>query len=206
MSFLSDFPPVRWAEVLPAVARMSADDLMALPEDRWRYELVAGHLVRLSPADLRFDIIVGDLLRALGRFVADTGLGGVTLPDTGFVVSPPSEEDTVFVPALAFVRAERMPDAQTTQPTTYMRLVPDLVIEIATPGQQRPELADKALLWLAAGARLVWVVWPGRRQVDTWQPEGERESHQTRTLSADGTLEGGAVVPGFTYRVAHLFL
>ena len=180
---------------------------MTLPEDRWRYELVAGHLVRLPPTDLRFDIIASDLLRALGRFVASTGMGGVTLPDTGFVVSPPSTEDTVFVPALAFVRAERMPDAytaQTARATTYVRLVPDLVVEIATAGQQRQGITDKALLWLAAGARLVWVVWPGRRQVDTWHLEGG--SQQTTTLSADGTLDGSDVVPGFTYRVAHLFL
>jgi len=187
---------------------MSADDLMMLPEDRWRYELVAGHLVRLPPTDLRYDIIAGDLLRALGRFVASTGMGGVTLPDTGFLVSPPSTtEDTVFVPALAFVRAERMPDAYTAQTapaTTYVRLVPDLVVEIATPGQQRPWITDKVLLWLACGVRLVWVVWPGRRQVDSWQLEGG--SPWTRTLSADGILEGSDVAPGFTYPVAHLFL
>src|SRR5262249_39536814 len=189
------------------VALMSAGDLMGLPEDRWRYELVAGHLVRLPPADLRYDIIAGDLLRALGRYVASTGLGGVTLPDTGFVVSPPSTEDTVFVPALAFVRAERMPTAYTAQTapaTTYLRLVPDIVVEIATPGQQRPGLTDKVLLWLACGVRLVWVVWPGRRQVDTWHLE--EGSPRTTTLNADSILEGRDVVPGFTYLIAHLFL
>ena len=79
MSRLPDIPPVRWADVQPNVALMSADDWMALPEDRWRYELVVGHLVRLPPADLRYDIIAGDLLRAVGRYVASTGLGGVTL-------------------------------------------------------------------------------------------------------------------------------
>src|SRR5262249_998560 len=151
--------------------------------------------------------IAGDLLRALGRYVAPTGLGGVTLPETGFVVSPPSTEDTVFVPALAFVRAERMPSAYTTQTapaTTYVRLVPDLVVEIATPGQQRPGLTEKVLLWLACGARLVWVVWPGRRQVDTWQLEGR--SLRTTTLNADGILEGSDVVPGFSYLIVQLFL
>src|SRR5262249_24841157 len=152
-------------------------------------------------------IIAGDLLHALGRFVASTGLGGVTLPETGFVVSSPSTEDTVFVPALAFVRVERIPDAYTAQTapaTTYVRLVPDLVVEIATLGQQRQGLTDKVLLWLASGVRLVWVVWPGRRQVDTWQLEGG--SPRTTTLNADGVLEGGDVAPGFTYLVAHLFL
>ena len=65
-------------------------------------------------------------------------------------------------------------------------------------------LAEKTALWLAAGVRLVWVVWPNRRQVEVSILADGVSSMQT--LSAHELLDGGAVVPGFTCLIAHLFL
>src|SRR5258707_744428 len=201
---MSELATIGWAEALPTANLLSADDWMALPEDRWRYEVVSGHLVRLPAADLRYDLIASDLLRTLGTFVLAQSLGKVMLPDTGFLVSLPEEQDTVVVPAVAFVRSEHLPSEQAAQAMTYLRLVPDLVVEIAAPGQQRPMLAEKTALWLAAGVRLVWVVWPNRRQVEVSILADGVPSMQT--LSAHELLDGGAVVPGFSCLVAHLFL
>jgi Uma2 family endonuclease len=84
----------------------------------------------------------------------------------------------------------------------YPRVVPDLVVETASPSQSRDGLAAKARAWLQAGVRLVWVVWPKQRVVDVWLP-GDEQPHAT--LGVDGTLDGGDVVPGFSYPVAALF-
>jgi len=191
-----------WAEVLPTDHALSADDWAALPADRWHYEIVSGQLLRLPAADLRYDLIAGDFLRTIGNFVRANALGRVTLADSGFLVSAPGEPDTVMVPAVAFVRAEHAPDE--TEKAAYLRVVPDLVIEIAAPGQLRPALAEKAALWLGAGVRLVWVVWPNRRQVEVSSLVDGVPS--TRTLSADETLDGGEVLPGFSVSVQHIFL
>ena len=127
----------------------------------------------------------------------------MTAPATGFLVSKPGEPDTVLVPAVAFVRAEHLPDTQA--PTAkYLRLVPDLVIEIAAPGRLRPALAEKSALWLAAGVRLVWVVWPNRRQVEVSRLVDGVPS--TQTLSAHEALEGDEVLPDFSVRIQHVFL
>ncbi len=40
-------PLAPWAEVVPDTPRMTTDDLAALPEDGWQYELVEGVLVRM---------------------------------------------------------------------------------------------------------------------------------------------------------------
>ncbi len=62
-------------------------------------------------------------------------------------------------------------------------------------------MAAKAQLYLAAGTRLVWVIWPRRQQVDVWHPNDKRP-----VLRGVGDmLDGEDVVPGFTYPVASLF-
>ncbi len=158
-----------WAELVPNVGPMSADELMELPDDDWRYELVAGRRVRLPPTTLRHDIVASNLLWALATFAAYMRLGSVTLPDTGFLMSQPGQPDTVLVPAIAFVRAARMPVAlAATAATDYiLRVVPDLVVEIAAPYQPGAALADKAVWWLAAGVEAVWAIWPGSGRADT---------------------------------------
>lgn len=36
-----------WAEIAPGFGRMTLDELLALPQDEWMYELVEGRLVRM---------------------------------------------------------------------------------------------------------------------------------------------------------------
>jgi Uma2 family endonuclease len=63
-------------------------------------------------------------------------------------------------------------------------------------------MAKKAQRYLAGSTRLVWIVWPKRRQIDAWRPGDTKPS---RTLDVGDTLDGGDVLPGFTCPVAELF-
>src|SRR5579863_9326467 len=38
-----------WAELVPDQGPMTVDELLALPDDGWLYELVEGRLVRMAP-------------------------------------------------------------------------------------------------------------------------------------------------------------
>jgi Uma2 family endonuclease len=62
------------------------------------------------------------------------------------------------------------------------------------------ELVRKAEDYLAAGARLVWVVRPEVRKVHVHRP-GIPVEH----LADDGTLDGYDVVPGFRLPLDKLF-
>ena len=77
-------------------------------------------------------------------------------------------------------------------------------MEIASPTQfHRPDLGAKARLWLDRGVRLVWVVWPEKRQVDVWRPD-----HPTAPVATLGTgdrLDGEDLIPGFSLPVADIF-
>src|SRR5437660_12800153 len=120
-----------WAEQV----LMTADNLMALPEDEWTYELVHGRLVRMPPTGFGYSDAASRLYVALYNFVKDRGLGTVTMPDTGFHVSAPGEPDTVLAPDMAFVPAHRVPMRDSPDWTKFLRPAPDLVVEIASPSQ-----------------------------------------------------------------------
>lgn len=63
-------------------------------------------------------------------------------------------------------------------------------------------MGAKVRLYLAAGTRLVWVVWPRARQVDIWHP-GDAEP--SASLDVGDSLGGEDVVPDFSYPIADLF-
>jgi Uma2 family endonuclease len=129
-------------------------------------------------------------------------LGLVAGAETGFHISSPGEPDTVLAPDAAFIAAARVPAENSPDWTGFPRLAPDLVVEVASPSQHRPEMAAKARLWLGAGVRLVWIVWPAQQQVDVWQRE---TPDAARTMGASDELEGGEVLPGFAYNLARLW-
>lgn len=114
----------------------------------------------------------------------------------------PAPADTILGADVAFVRAGRLPPEESPEWSSYLRLAPDLVAEIASPSQYRPDLAEKAQHWLRAGVRLVWVIRPERRQVDVWRAG---QAAPSTTLTSDDALDGLDVVPGFSSPLATLF-
>ncbi len=198
-----------WAEPVPGIERrVTADELLHWPEDPhypWRYELVAGRLVRMSPTGGEHSDVSGNIYFALRSFVQPRRLGLITMPETGFRLSQSEQDDTVLTPDIAFISAGRM--AELPRPGSagrkrFFEIAPDLAIEVASPDQYRPEMAAKAQQYLAAGVREVWVIWPGRREVDLWRP-GSPEP--VATLKADERLAAPELLPGFGIQVAELF-
>ena len=176
---------------------MTAEELLRLPDDQWRYELVEGRLVRMSPTGQEHGRIVMRLLLTVGRFVEDRRLGEVFPAETGFWISPAGSPDTVLAPDLAFVRQGRETE---TAGQGYPRLAPDLVVEVASPSQGRAEMGAKAERWSRAGVRLVWVVFPETRTVELW-----RGGRVVRTVVAGEELSGEEILPGFVLPVTELF-
>jgi Uma2 family endonuclease len=173
------------------------------PDDGWRYELVDGVLVRMAPSGFTHGDIVWELGSTLGVYVKQRRLGKVTAAETGYVLSRAGQPDTVLAPDVAFVRAEHVPAPGDPNAAKFLRVAPDLVAEVASPDQYRPEMADKARIYLAAGVRLVWVVWPQTKTVDVWR-SGDSDT-PTQTLAIGDALDGADVVPGFSYPLAALF-
>ncbi len=198
----SRLPLAPWAEIVPHMPPMTVDDLHAIPDDGWTYELVDGVLVRMPLSSFGASSIGSRLLGRLITYVEDNGLGAVTGEQGGYRLDPAHPLTTEVAPDVAFVCTDRLPSP--TSPDYYQRaplLAPDLAVEVASENQFAPGMAAKAQTYLAFGTRLVWVIWPRYQRVDVWRPCDE----QPTPLGVDDTLSGEDVVPGFTYPIARLF-
>lgn len=175
---------------------MTADELLLLPDDGKRYELIEGVLNEMSPAGTTHGITAMRVGAVLFNFVHQQDLGVVFAAETGFVLS--TDPDTVRAPDAAFVAAERLPAGDL--PATYLHLAPDLVVEVVSPSDTASELQGKIFTWLDAGCRLVWVVYPATRSVTIY-----RSREDVRVLREEDTLDGSPVFEGFSAEVRDLF-
>ena len=205
MTVQHTYPPASiapWAEIVPHMPPMTVDELHAIPDDGWAYELVQGVLVRMPLSGFGASSI-GLLLGAeLTVYVKKQGLGRVTGEQGGYRLDPAHPRDTELGPDYAFVRADRLPPRTSPEYMKALQLAPDLAIEVVSENQYAPGMAAKAKTYLSFGTRLVWVVWPRYERVDVWHPGAETPT----ALGVDDTLDGEDVVPGFTYPIADLFV
>jgi Uma2 family endonuclease len=175
--------------------RMTADELFALPDDGYhRHELVRGELRRMSPVGRRHGEIAVRLGALLDPFLRRAGLGRVMV-EVGFRVE--RDPDTVLGPDVAFLARERITQQDEEG---FVAGPPELAVEVVSPNDTYNEVHEKALDWLAFGARLVWVVAPRRRTVTVY-----RAPDDIVVLDAEATLDGGDVMPGWSATVAELF-
>jgi Uma2 family endonuclease len=109
-----------WAELVPDIGPMTVDELLALPDDGWMYELVEGRLVRMPPTGGGHGGVASELCAALRNWVKPRGLGRVLAAETGFQLGA----GTVLAPDVAYVRAERLParDSASWESSGHWRL------------------------------------------------------------------------------------
>ena len=176
---------------------MTAEQLMRMPKDGHRYELVSGELRTMSPTGAQHAALIWRLAELLGPFVRKHDLGLGMGGDPGFVLS--RDPDTVLAPDVAFISRERL--ATNPAGPAFWRGAPDLAVEVMSPNDRVHEVDEKAKAWIEAGVRMVWVVNPAWRTVTVY-----RSATDLKTLTEDSDLDGQDVLPGFRCRVADLFL
>ncbi len=175
---------------------MTAEELLQMSSDNFRYELVEGELRQMSPAGGRRGEIAAELLILLGSYIKANKLGRVYAAETGFLLR--ENPDTVRAADVSFLRRERVEKLGGI--SGYVPGAPDLAVEVISPNDKLTEVEEKVAGWLHYGARLVWIANPKRRTVTDYQ----RSNQITRLAEAD-TLDGGDVVPGFRCTIAEVF-
>jgi Uma2 family endonuclease len=178
---------------------LTVDDLRQLeqqPEnhDR-RLELIEGIIYEKMTASFLSSSIalnIGTILRA---YLKENPIGRVSGADGAYILSPGNR----YIPDIGYISRERMAD----RPASEVPMAPDFAIEVQSPSNSRQELQQKALKYLQYGTRLVWIVYPDEQVVEVFKP-GE-ETPDIMVIKVGGTLDGGAVLPGFEVTVAEIF-
>jgi Uma2 family endonuclease len=175
---------------------MTADELLTLPRGRFRYELIKGELITMSPGGGEHGAIMANLTGLLYQHVRANKLGTIFGAETGFKLE--SDPDTVRAPDVSFVRRARIEREGIAK--AYPVGSPDLAVEVLSPDDSPRKVEKKTGDWLAGGAREVWNVNPKQRTVTV-----HRSTADATVLSENDELDGGALVPGFRCRVSEIF-
>jgi len=182
---------------MSTTTRLTADQLLRMPDDGYRYELVAGELRKMVPAGWKHGDVGGRLHSLLGHHIVQRKLGKVFFADTGFLLA--RDPDTVRAPDIAFIHKDHLPAVDPEE--AFWPGAPDLAVEVVSPGDTTGEVDDKVRAWLDAGASLVWVVNPKWPDVTVY-----RSATDIKTLTENDQLDGQDIVPGFLCRVGDIFL
>ena len=161
--------------------------------DRW-IELVAGHLIRLSPPDEIHGDVVRNLSHPLAKIVK-------SLPDLCVCFELPivisRERATVRCPAIScFQSATRFEETEKLLTDTR----PALVIEVASTSDRREGMSDRVSSYLDAGVIGVWVIDPVTRHVHQFV-----SGRGGAMLKENDVLNGSPLLPCLQLPVADLF-
>ena len=176
---------------------MTADELLAMPDDGFVYELIKGELIKVSPPPgYEHGLVAMNIGGPLYEYAKKHRLGNVYAAETGYLLE--QNPHTVRAADVSFVRRERIEKALPVK--GYWLGAPDLAVEVISPSDTVGRIEGKVEQWLESGARLVWVVSPKMRSVTAY-----RSLTEIVVLTEKDTLDGGEVVPGFHIPVAEIF-
>jgi Uma2 family endonuclease len=95
-----------------------------------------------------------------------------------------------------YISYQRMPKL----PAGHLRVAPELVVEVVSPGDNADELERKVQEYLSADVLRVWIAYPERRTITIRRPDGS-----STILGMGDTITGEDAAPGFTAPVASFF-
>ena len=179
----------------PDVVLMNPDALLTMP-DGDKFELVNG-----IPVEKQMGAESGEITTLLSAlltvFVRQQQLGHVYDGQTGFQCF--AEASLVRKPDISFVAAGRLPGDKS--PKGNVKIAPDLAVEVVSPNDLCEELEEKIQDYRQAKIPLIWIVYPRSKVVLIRRADGS-----CAEVDASGELSGEAVIPGFTCKVAELFV
>jgi len=157
-------------------------------------ELIDGILVE-KDVSWETSTIAAEIIYLLTAFLRERRLGGKIAGEQGMSWLPVGR---LRGPDVSYVSPARLPADPSRTP--YPELVPNLAIEVLSPGNTTKEMDEKLDDYFDSGVEVVWLVDPKTRSVRVYTT---RDSE--KVLSAADVVNGGTVLPGFTVKVSDLF-
>lgn len=177
-------------KAMTASTLVTADELIRLPDDGSRYELVRGELRKMSPTGLEHGWISALIVRHLLNHVTNHKLGLVTTAETGFRVS--RFADTVLAPDVSFLSTARV-----VMTKEFFEGPPDVAFEVVSPNDRYTEVQAKTAEWLRAGTLAVVIVDP--------ETKSARIERSGSTVDVIDVIAIDDVIPGWRLPLDELF-
>jgi len=194
---------MRDEDAMPTAARSDVrftyDDLLRLPDDGKRHEIINGvHCVTASPG-LGHQELLGRLHLSIGNFlVGRRHLGRVFLSPLDVVLS----YYDVVEPDLLFVAG----DQQDILTEANVQGPPALVVEILSPSTRRRDEGIKRKLFAEKGIREYWIVDPKGLRVTVFRRNDAGQFPRLMELrSGQASQLETPLLPGFALAIDDLF-
>jgi Uma2 family endonuclease len=162
-------------------------------------EIIDGVEVELAEMSMEAVDIAGDLAHEMNLIARAKKLGKVH-SEMMFRLSLEGEVERSRRPDLMYVSFDKWPANRPRVREGTWRIVPDICVEVVSPGDGIIELEDKLAEYFAVGVLQVWVVLPQRSQVKVY-----RSLDDVKLLRRTDTLTAEGILPGFSLPLAKLF-
>lgn len=172
---------------------LTFEDLLAVPADGNRYELIFGEIAMSPSPNTRHQYVLGELFTRLKQVAHDGRLGRVYIAPLDVRLSA----NNVVQPDLLFVRRERLGIAR----NTLIDGPPDLVMEVLSSSNRAQDLVKKAVLYALFAIPEYWIVDPDANLITV---NALQDGQYVAVDAADGRARS-LVIPEFTMDPNELF-
>ncbi len=182
------------ARPTPKTGSWTYEDLLALPDDGKRYEIIEGELYEVSGATTRHGGTIINLIALLAPFVqALRGRLHTAPTDVFFPAANPVQPDLLVVlPGGSTYRAERGIEG-----------IPDLIVDVLSPSTRTHDTVVKRALYERVGLREYWLADPAAETVEVLVLE-DGSFRRLGVFAGDARIES-TVFPGVSFAVADVF-
>ena len=133
-----------------------------------RYELASGRILMTPPAAWEHAKIEAKVIRILEDFVSKHNLGTVFGSSAGYEL--PSGD--TLEPDASFISRERWSKGPQPRRGQFLKIAPNLVVEILSPATARRDRTEKKRVYEANGVDEYWLVDPHRREITVFHLAG----------------------------------
>lgn len=158
-------------------------------------ELIEGRIVPMSPTGGEHGLIELNLAHELKKFVSQRKLGWVLTGEVGIYTR--HNPDTVRGADIVFMSKKRL---ATIPSRGFLKVAPELVVEILSPADSRKEMQRKINEYLEIGVNRVWVVEPEEQSLMVYQSKAK-----PLKLTGHDKLIGEDILAGFELEIVKIF-
>jgi Uma2 family endonuclease len=182
----------------PRGVKLTYDDFVLFPDDGLRHELIDGeHYVTPSPNAKHQQVLLNLTLR-LGSWLEQHAIGRIFFAPFDVVFS----RFDVVEPDLLYMSNARADEILTL---ANVQGVPELVVEVGSPGTRRRDETIKRSLYERAGVSEYWIVDIEPDLVRVYRRRAERFERPVELSAEAGDVLTAPLLPGFELPLSSVF-